>query len=213
MPDMLNVIAIDDHPMFLNGFANILSTLHSVSSVYTYTSHHALLNSISSLNPHIIFVDLKMPDKDGFSLCSELKDSYPNMFIVAFTAYDKSVAEKAFKHGADAFIPKSADIEVIEKFLDDFTQGILTAKAIYGIKGGVQTEDGHDPFLLIEALTPKEKEIMRMEAQGMKRSEITNALAISQHTYKSHITHIRAKLNLKSVSSLISFASRHFPIK
>lgn len=210
---MLNVVAIDDHPMFLNGFANILSGMPAISTVRIYSSHQEMLSDMLSSQPHIVFVDLKMPDKDGFSLCAELKEKYPDIYIVAFTAYDKSIAEKAFKHGADTFIPKSADIEVIETFINDFSQGTTVKQGIYGVNGDIEIADMHDAFLLIEKLTPREKQIMRMEAKGMKRSEITTALSMSEHTYKSHIIHIRTKLNLKSISSLISFASRHFPIK
>lgn len=210
---MLNVAAIDDHPVFLNGFANMMTTLPLVNTIKIYATHSDLLAGISQNTPDILFIDLKMPGIDGYELCSELRNRYSRIYIVVFTSYDYRVAEKAFKHGANAYMPKSADIELIESLLEDFAAGKAKDHAIHGIKEHNLLSDSDDPFIMIEKLTTREKEIMNMEAKGMKRSEITGALAISEHTYKSHITHIRAKLNLKSVSSLISFASRHFPIK
>lgn len=209
----LNIVAIDDHPVYLSGFASILYTLPEIRMVYTYSGYESALLGVKNNQPHIVFLDLKLPGIDGFELCGQLKDIVPDAYIVAHTGYYNQIAQKAFKHGADAYISKEADVNIIENFIEEFSLGIIKYHAIYGNSSEEEIVDGEIPFQMIAKLTPREKQLMNMEAKGMKRSEIMAALSISEHTYKSHIGNIRTKLNLRNISSIISFASRHFPIK
>lgn len=207
----LEIVCIDDHPVFLKGFADILQQMPNVREVYDFSSGLLAVEHVAKSSPHIIFTDLKLKDSDGFELCRQFKQLCPSSYLAVLTTYDEHIAPTAFANGADAYFSKEGDIADIEKFVLSFNEFKQTRQAVYAARSAAQAYDTANA--LIEKLTPREKELMHLEAKGYKRAEILGALAISEHTYKSHITNIKAKLNLNNISSIISFASRHFPIK
>lgn len=205
----LVIVCIDDHPMFLQGLAEVLNQLPNVQSVYTYNSYNGTILNIQAINPHICFIDLKLKDGDGLDLCRAIKLIHPETFTVALTAHDESLTKHMLSNGFDAFFSKSTDVDIIELFVSSFDNQRVE-NSIQNKSNTLSTYTSN--YTLIEKLTVKEKQLMHLEAKGLKRSVILKELSISVHTYKSHINNIKAKLNLKNISSIISFASRHFPI-
>lgn len=207
----LVIVCVDDHPMFLQGLVEVIKCIDAVKEVHAFSNCAAAIAEVPNIMPHLMFVDLKLKDGDGFELCKQVKLISPNTYLIALTAYDEHMAPSAFAHGADAYFSKTTDTHIIEQFVENFDVQAEPRKQVY--TSSHNDYNKRNAQQLIDKLTPREKELMQLEAKGLKRAEIMKTLSISVHTYKSHVTNIKAKLNLSNVTSLISFASRYFSIK
>ncbi len=202
-----SIAILDDHHLFLQGFADYFSKLDIVRSVTTCSSYNQLLDFLSKEAPDILFLDLNLPVHSGFIICEHLKRSYPEIFIAILTQYDiHKYVQKARKCGADAYFVKNTDPEMLSSFLN-----CLAQNDINGFFAHVPTQDAyvlhdHETFELRELLTIRERQVLEMMINGLSHTEIEDQLGISCSTYKMHRTHIMQKLKIENEIVLGVFA-------
>ena len=208
----IRILAVDDHPIFLQGIAECFKALPVTASVDICTNYADLRRRLEVSVPDIIFLDLNLGTHDGFTICREIKNEFKNIFIAVLTQYDsdKFVA-KAREHGAGAYFIKNTDPEVLARFLKEFAEGKINHFFSYTSLSNAESKDlfPSDGFELVEQLSKREKQVMRLLIKGCTRDEIQAELKISYDTVKSHRYNILQKLHLNSVSDLIIFAVKN----
>lgn len=210
MKPSLHIVAIDDHPFFLNGISECFSSLPFATRVFTCGNYEAFCKHIEEQVPDIAFVDLNMPNHSGFSICTELKAKHPQIFVAVLTQYDSpKFVEQAKLCGAGAYFIKNTEPEVFVEFLEDYRNG-RTKEFVLHLppQAGAAIFDG-EAMVLFEKLSAREREVFHLLAQGLNHDEIEAKLHIVYETFKTHRTNILYKLGMKNVAELVKFAVNH----
>ncbi len=184
---LINILLVDDHALFSKSLEVALSDYPEIEAFDSINDISRLDSFIGSKKPDIILMDINLKNiasEDGLELARQVQNNYPGQNIVILSGYDLPVyRSEAKKIGAKGFVNKNIEPEKLVAILSKIMQGIFYF-------------DREIPFL--EELTGREKQILRLIADGMKRKEIADALYISERTLSNHLQHIFEKLGVSS---------------
>jgi two-component system, NarL family, response regulator NreC len=214
MKASLQILAVDDHQLFLQGLAECLRTLPEVGKVVTCNQVADLNKLLGSWMPDIIFLDLNLREHDGFSLCHDIRTRYKDVFIAILTQYDvKKFMDKAKNSGANAYFLKNTDAEVLASFIQQFADGKVDEFMVYTpqLNRSAGQIFQNDFFELTRVLSRRELEVMHLLIKGRGLAEIQKELGITYGTLKSHRTSILQKLNVKNVAELVLLSMQSGP--
>jgi len=195
------VYLVDDDPSVRRSVSFMLKT--SGHRVATYESGNELLKVARDLSDGCILLDIRMPGLDGLETQAALRDLGVAFPIIIMTGHgDVSLAVKAMKAGAVDFIEKPFDTDVLLSALQEgFSR--LSTKAATG-------ERKKDAEVRLQALTPRERDVLEGLAQGLPNKTIAYDLGISPRTVEIHRANLMTKLDVRSLSEAlrIAFAAR-----
>ncbi|HWB64173.1 MAG TPA: response regulator transcription factor, partial [Chitinophagales bacterium] len=212
MSPMLKVLAVDDHQFFLNGLRQYLDSLPFVERVETCSNYSDFRKKIKKQAPDIVLLDLNLPGYDGFKICGELTQNYPDTVVAILTQYDdEKMIEKARLHGASAYLIKNSEPEVIGDFLLKVKNGELD---YFFVNNPVPIplnnfRNTSDAFELKQVLSPREREVMLLLVRGNGHDEVGKILGISYETVKTHRQNILTKMKVRNVAELILLSVKH----
>jgi DNA-binding NarL/FixJ family response regulator len=167
-----------------------------------------LLELLKESSPNLVILDISMPNLRGLEAIREIKRSYPRVNVLVLTMHKKKeFLRQALRDGADGFLLKEdAGGELIRavqtvrsggKYLSPLLAGVLTSLALEEDK--------------TEVLTMREKEVLKLLAEGKRTKEIAEALYISPYTVRRHRSNIMEKLNINNLADLVKYAiSQHY---
>lgn len=209
-PARTRVLVVDDHPMVRRGLRDFLALYDDFEVVGEAADGESALALASTTNPDVVLMDLRMPRLDGIAATRELRAGSPGVEIVALTgSVDEELVMAAIEAGAAGFVLKDAEADDIaaairaarngELYLDAAIAGIV-ARSLRAPLGA--PEDGLDEH----NLTPRERDVLALVAQGMPNRAIGAALGITERTARTHVSNILAKLGLASRTQAALFA-------
>ena len=213
MNDVIRVIIADDHVLFLDGLKRVLaeSTAFNFDIVGTATSGLEVIRLVKMNKPHIVFLDLNMPGKDGLAVLEEIKAWNKEIKVIVVTMYDKAkIIKSAIKIGCKGYVLKMYGkhelFTAVEAVLSGETyigQGIE-----FNSQGIPKKEDVRfdDSFIRKHKLTKRELEILRLISQALSNKQIGKQLFISDQTVSVHRKNIMRKLGVSNTAGLIKVA-------
>ncbi len=181
------VLLADDTLIAREGWKTILETADDIQVVGEAVSAQETTRRVLELAPDVLLMDLKWfgDPTAGWSAIGEIKRSHPQVKIIAITAYEDLIAD-ARRVGADAALLKTFSREELLGLIRE-----LTSRE----EGFPAAEPEHTP---LDALSPREREVLTLLADGYSDREIADALTIAESTAKNHVTNIRSKLGAKN---------------
>ena len=197
------ILLADDHAIFRKGIRKIIEEIEGVAVCGEANDGLELLELLKITRPDLIILDISMPNLRGLEATEEIKKLYPEIKILLLTMHKKkSFVQLGLKAGADGFLLKEdADSELY--------------RAIGSLKRG---ENYFSPLLSTimfdltraqpetEALTRREREVLKLLAEGKKSQEIADILFVSIHTVRAHRYNLMKKLKFKSLADLVRYA-------
>jgi len=194
----------DDHVMFRQGIKQIIREIEGLEVIGEAGDGLELLNLLRKSLPDLIILDISMPNLRGLEAAREIKKIYPNLKILLLTMHKrKEFVRQGLAHGVNGFLLKEdADIELIrairtiqrgEKYFSPLLSGILADLAL----------EKERPSSL---LTIREKEVLKLLAEGKNNQAIAELLHISRYTVRRHRSNIMKKLGLNSLAQLLKYA-------
>jgi len=203
----MRVLLADDHTLVRAGVRKILEAQPEVEVVGEVADGDAALAALAEREIDVLVLDLSMPGRDGFDVLSRAKAMKPALKVLVLTMHaDPEYVTRAVQGGADGYLLKDSAV-------DDLVAGLaaVTAGRAYYSPAVQRTLSemalGRVPRPL-DALTDREREVLRMVAQGLTTKEIAARLAISTRTVESHRANLMRKLDLRSIARLTQFAIR-----
>jgi DNA-binding NarL/FixJ family response regulator len=205
----LRVLLVDDHPLYLEGMRNMLST-RGVQVIGTARDGLTAVELARQLLPDLILMDVEMPQLNGLEATRRIKAELFDIKIVILTiAADDDTLFEALKHGASGYLLKNLDSRQFFSLLTDVMRGetvlspplaarVLTEFARRDTRPAEQDE--------APALTPRQQEVLELAAQGLTNKEIAAQLHVTVATVKYHIAQILERLQLKSRHELAQYA-------
>jgi RNA polymerase sigma factor (sigma-70 family) len=198
---MLKLLLVDDHTVFREGIGALLDLEDDMEVVGGASRGEEALRLAADLQPDVILLDIAMPDMDGIETCRRLKSSLPNTAVLMLSAFDSEEAvTAALTAGASGYVVKTIDHQRMVEGIRAIARGEMllspaAADRVVQRLARTRREKEREADAL-QALTPREREVFRLVAQGCTNAEIAERLVLSETTVKTHVRNIRNKLNL-----------------
>lgn len=217
MADKIRILIADDHALVREGIAAFLKISDDIEVVAEASDGVEAIEAVKKYKPHIVLMDISMPSLGGLEATVEIKKNDPNVKILVLTQYDDTVYIRRFlKAGASGYLLKKAvGTELINAIRavargESYLHPSIAASVIDGYLGKRETEQAEDPY---EKLTDREKQVLKLVAEGYTHKEIADILNISVKTAVAHQTNFSEKLGIHSRAGLIKFAIQRGIIK
>ncbi len=216
--DAVRVVLADDQRLVRESLATLLGLLDGIELLATASDGEEALALTAEHDPDVVLMDLRMPRMDGIEAISRLRESHPEVRVIALTTYadDESVLG-ALRAGARGYLTKDASSQDIraailtvaagDAALDPAVQSHVVAALA---RDGARTAEpvtSNAPELP-DDLTPREAEVLSLIAEGLTNAEIAERLVVSPTTIKSHINHLFAKAGLRDRTQAVNYAYR-----
>ena len=202
--ESLRVLVVDDSPLFRQGLGNLLNNRPGLEVVGMAGDGLEAVEKARETVPDVVLMDIIMPDCDGLEATRIIKQEMPNVQIVMLTVSESEEnLFKAIKLGARGYLLKSVEAEELIQVLHGLSRGETYVAP--GIAARILREFAL-PSRAAEHISNREKDVLRLVAQGLSNKEIAGALSISPSTVKNHLRNIMEKLHVRNrVEAAIRF--------
>ncbi len=209
----LKLILADDHEMILDGIRALLEGEDHIQIIDQVHDGVELLNRLQfSPKPDLVIVDINMPNKDGIEVTTDIKSLYPQIKVLILSMHHrKEFVNKLLEAGADGYILKNSGRVELLKAIDQISKGSGYFSTEI-MKANFEAQYYSKPFPTVE-LSQREKDVVRLIANGNSSQEIAEELCISTHTVDSHRKHILSKINAKNSVDITHYAFKTGIIK
>jgi DNA-binding NarL/FixJ family response regulator len=211
MPKRL--LIVDDFPIFRSGLHAILSSANHLEVIGEAENGSRAVQKSSELKPDLILMDLTMPVMNGTEAIGIIKQRQPGIKIIALTEHKShDHVQAAFEAGANGYVLKDDTSDSLLAAISSVLSGqvYITPGVCDTILGGFlgYSENARSAVSWCR-LTVREREVMKLVAEGYKNREIASHLSLSIKTIEKHRSNLMGKLNFRSVSELTSYAIEH----
>jgi DNA-binding NarL/FixJ family response regulator len=202
MPEEITCLIVDDHEVVREGLRLSLSRAAHVRVVGEAADGAAAVSLTERRRPKVVIMDVRMPGMDGLEATKQIRDKVPGTAVLIFTAYsERSLLSRGLDSGAKGYILKEAPHATLLKAIEKVAAGesFVDPALVPSFLTGREQSD---------MLTPREREILQLLADGMSNGDVAQKLFISQETVKSHVRHILAKLEADTRTHAVAIALR-----
>lgn len=205
------VMLVDDHPMTRGGMAQVINKQADLEVCWEAGSAAEALDLLGKARPDVIVTDITMPGRGGIEFIKDIQAMYPGLPVLVVTLHDESLyAERALRAGARGYLMKDAGAALLLKALRLVLSGRTyvspqLASRIIDLFSGQQTGAA---ATAVEKLTDREFEVFQLIGQGKTSKQIAQELHLSSKTVDVHRGHIKEKLGIQDVTTLVSYAAR-----
>jgi len=203
--EKIKVLLADDHPVVRDGLRTMLSTTPDIEVVAEAGDGFEALDKIKEHQPHVVLMDIHMPNLDGLEATRRIKRQTPSTSVIVLTIYEnEAYIVDAVRSGASGYLLKDASKELIIHTIRAVNSGgmlikssLLRAAFASLDKGnGVHFEDKQAKGTALDGLTDREHNVLGLVVQGQSNKEIGQTLHISADTAKKHMQTIMSKLEV-----------------
>jgi DNA-binding NarL/FixJ family response regulator len=195
----------DDHTMIMEGLSSVLEPEFDI--VGRAEDGRQLMVLAEQLKPDVIVADISMPLLNGIEAARQLKKTDSRVKFIFLTMHPEAdLATEAFRAGASGYVLKSSAAKELKIAIQETLKGrtyVTPRIAKEVLEGLMRPAAGDDRF---QALTPRQREVLQLLAEGHTSKEIAGILAVSTKTVEFHKGRIKTELGLRSIAELTQFA-------
>lgn len=217
MSDAIRVMVVDDHAMVRKGLATFLKIFDESASgqalqlVGEAESGAQAIQLCSEILPHVVLMDMMMPDMDGVTATRMIREKFPQIQILMLTSFvEGSLIQKALEAGAIGYLLKNVSANELANAIRSAYHGRATLSPQVA-QSLVETANLPPPPGL--DLTERERDVLKLMIEGLNNTQIASKLTVSPSTIKSHVSNILAKLGVASRTEAVTLALRNEIIK
>jgi len=228
MSDAIRVAIVDDHAIVRQGLRTLLTTM-GMDVVGEADSGNTAIDIADTYRPNVMLLDIRMKDKDGISALPQIKEASPQTAVIMLTTYaNPTYFSEAIRNGASGYLLKDSEPEEIVQAIQSaasrsylFDPGLLNQAmgqqqttpgkaeaAPYADNTAPTTADTQEMLQLVDPLSDREIDVLKLLAQGRANADIADALNVSIATVKTHVSHILSKLNVNDRTQAALVAAR-----
>lgn len=204
------IFIVEDHQLFRDGLKSMLGSRDDLDIVGEAEDGLDALRQIRKIEPDLVLMDLSMPKMGGISVMKEIKREFPHIKILALTIHesDQFVLE-AFDAGTDGYCIKESSVQELMIAVDSVLRGKtyispgISDQVVEGYLTGVKHLKKESRW---DNVTQREREVLKLLAEGFTNKEIAEFLNISVKTVEKHRSNLIGKLDLHNVAQLTAYA-------
>jgi len=210
MSDRIRVLVVDDHAVVREGIRMVLETDPDLQVVGEAASGEEAIDLVRDLNPGVVVMDIGMPGLSGFEATQRIRDSHPDVKVLALTVHDsEAYVFQMLRAGAVGYILKRSPSADVIKAVKTAHRGeaVLHPSVAKLVIGDylARAERGEESF---EHISDREREILKLIAEGKTNKEIAEMLFLSVKTVQAHRANLMRKLGLHDRVELVKYAIR-----
>src|SRR5258707_1346174 len=202
MAKEITVLIVDDHEVVREGLRLTLSRAPHIRIVGEASDGASAIDMTLRRRPDVVIMDVRMPGMDGLEATRALAIQAPDAKVLIFTAYsERSLLSRGFDSGANGYILKEAPHQTLVRAIEKVAagEGYVDPALMPAFLAGKDQTD---------MLTGREREILKLLADGLSNADVADKLFISQETLKSHVRHILTKLEADTRTHAVAIALR-----
>jgi len=200
------VAIVDDHPIVIEGLQKILTSDFIISEIKEFTSGNDFITYLQENKDiiDIVLLDITLPDKSGIEICKEVKRFSPSTRVLAFSNHnERSIIMQMLHNGASGYLLKNSSSAELIACINEALDGQITfSKEVKKIIA----QPSLNELKTVPPLTKREKQILRMIADGKTSIKIADELFVSPLTIETHRRNLMQKFDVKNVAALIKIA-------
>ena len=196
------VFIVDDHYIVIEGIRSLLQTEKDIEWMGHAMNAASCLAFLQRQQPDVILMDISMPDMSGIDLCKVVKEKYPSVFIIGLSTFNQqSFIQKMMDNGASGYVLKNASTDELLEAINTVCRGRIYMS--FEVAETIKNNPGSSIVL-----TRREKEVLKLIADGMTNNEIAQTLFISATTIDTHRKNLLEKFEAKNTALLIRMATQ-----
>ncbi len=203
----IRVLIADDHALVRAGIRALVERIDGVVVVGEAGKGSEALELVRQLSPDLILLDITMPDGNGFEVLDQVTKLYPEIRVIVLTVHEAGeYALRAVREGAAGYLPKSAASIELEQAIQTVIRGeryISPETAQNTIFEFTNRGTKRD---LLATLSPRQREVLRLIAEGKTTKQIAQVLEISVKTVETHRAQLMERLGIHDVAGLVRYA-------
>ncbi len=203
-PERIRVLIADDHAILRDGLKALLQSAPDMEVVGEAATGEEALRLVHELRPHVVLMDISMPDMTGLEATEVIKRMYPEIKVIALTVHEhETYLRRMLQVGADGYVVKRAAADELVRAIRTVLRGGVylhpeVAKNVVGRS---------DPKM--PKLSEREWQVLRLIALGYTNQQIAERLALSVKTVETYRSRIADKLGIKTRAEMVKFALQH----
>ncbi len=207
---MIRVVIADDIQILRKGLWAILSGDPELLVAGLAANGREAWELCRTEKPDVVLMDMRMPEYDGSWGIRKIKEDFPEIKILVLTTFDdRKTVEAALRSGADGYILKEMEDSRVIQSVKAVCAGVRVFGDSVFEEMRRQIVPVRDNTVMVQGITPREREIMRCVARGMDNKEIAAELFLAEGTVRNHISRLLEKLKLKDRTQLAVFTVKN----
>ncbi|MBW2078192.1 MAG: DNA-binding response regulator [Deltaproteobacteria bacterium] len=212
MRNTITVVLADDHRIFRKGLKSLLSDKAHIEVLAEADNGDEALKKVGQHKPHLVIMDIGMPKMDGIEATRQIKERFPKTEVVILSMHaKKAYIDQVLKAGAKGYVLKDSDEDNLIAAINTVHNGgyyldsPIADQVLSGYFGGKtkrELQEQADP------LSEREKEVLRLLAEGHSNQEVADILCISRKTVENHRANIVRKTGVQGQVGLTKYAAR-----
>ncbi len=210
--DKIKVLIVDDHAIVREGLRNLLQAQEDIEVIGEAVDGSEAISKTESLKPDVVLMDITMPGIGGLEATRQIKELHPEVKILVLTMHESDeYFFKMLSAGASGYFVKGGSSAELVSALravwrgDVFLYPTMAKRLLNDYLKRAETGDEKES---LDGLTQREREILKLIAEGRTNQEVADLLVLSPTTVQTHRAHIMAKLGLRNHTELIKYALR-----
>lgn len=204
------ILIVDDHTLLRAGLRALLAQDPGIEIVGEAADGRDAVRAVGQFSPNLVLMDLTMPGMNGIEAVTEIKRRYPDVRILVMTLHKtEDFIHASLQAGADGYILKDATHDELRVAIRSVLLGKtylsmdVSGKVVCGYLGGGKSASGSSVF---DTLTHREREILKLVAEGKPNKGIAEFLNLSVKTVEKHRSNLMSKLDVHNAAGLTAFA-------
>lgn len=201
------ILLADDHALVRAGIRALAERIEGVEVVAEAGNGAEALKLIKELKPDLVLLDISMPETSGFEVLAQQAKEFPDVRVIVLTVHEaEAYAIRALRQGAAGFLLKSAASVELEAAIKTVTRGETYVSPELSKRSLLEYGKASTERSRLDTLSPRQREILKLVADGLNTKEIAGHLSISTKTVETHRAQLMERLNIHDVAGLVRFA-------
>jgi DNA-binding NarL/FixJ family response regulator len=206
----IRILLADDHTLVRAGIRSLVQALPGIQVVAEAGDGREALSLIETHQPDVALLDIAMPGLNGLEVAAQVADNFPyvRVMILSMHATEEYVL-RALRAGASGYLLKDADTAELELAIKAVTRGeTYLSPAVSKHVTEYVRRVGEEAHSTLERLTPRQREVLQLVAEGHTTQEIARMMSISVKTVETHRTQLMERLDIHDIAGLVRYAVR-----
>ncbi|MBD1914595.1 MULTISPECIES: response regulator transcription factor [Cyanophyceae] len=206
----IQLVIADNHALVRAGFRLLVEDIDGIEVVGEAENGHEALQLVETLKPQIVLMDIAMPEMNGLEATARIAHEFPQVRVLILSMHaNEEYVYQALRSGASGYLLKDSGIEDLERALRAIARGetyLCPAISKYVVSDYVRRlSQDQSP---LDQITPRQREILRLIAEGKSTKDIAAMLYISTKTVETHRTQLMDRLDIHDIAGLVRYAIR-----